>query len=139
MFDWLVTDQIVPDNSATSVRGPKHSARCRKTAVLAAVEAWALLDSLPIETISGLRDRALLGLMVNSFTRIGAALGIKVEDVYARDRLLCVRLHEKGGKRHEMPICLRQPPLCPFMRQRELLNSSISEIMMSVLMRSSGY
>ena len=51
----------------------------------------------------GLRDRALIGLMVYSFARIGAALAMKVEDVYVQNRRLWVRLHEKGGKRHEMP------------------------------------
>ncbi len=52
---------------------------------------------------AGLRDRALIGLMVYSFARIGAALGMKVEDVYTQNRRLWVRLHEKGGKRHDMP------------------------------------
>ena len=51
----------------------------------------------------GLRDRALLGLMVYSFARIGAAVGMKVEDVFVQNRRLWVRLHEKGGKLHAMP------------------------------------
>jgi len=50
-----------------------------------------------------LRDRALIGLMVYSFARIGAALGMTVEDVYTQNRRLWVRLREKGGKRHAMP------------------------------------
>ena len=54
-------------------------------------------------TPAGLRDRALIALMVYSFARIGAALGMKVEDVYTQNRRLWVRLREKGGKRHEMP------------------------------------
>ena len=41
--------------------------------------------------------------MVYSFARIGAAIGMRVEDVYPQNRRLWVRLHEKGGKRHEMP------------------------------------
>ncbi len=41
--------------------------------------------------------------MVYSFARIGAALGMKVEDAYTQNRGLWVRLREKGGKRHEMP------------------------------------
>jgi integrase len=41
--------------------------------------------------------------MVFSFARIGAALAMKVEDVFVQDRHLWVRLREKGGKRHEMP------------------------------------
>lgn len=41
--------------------------------------------------------------MVYSFARIGAVVKMKVEDVYVQNRRLWVRLHEKGGKRHEMP------------------------------------
>ena len=51
----------------------------------------------------GLRDRALIGLMVYTFARVGAALKMQVEDVYVQGRRTWVRLHEKGGKRHEMP------------------------------------
>jgi len=103
LFDWLVTGQIVPANPAASVRGPAHSVRRGKTPVLAPDEARALLDSIDVSKPVGLRDRALIGLMVYSFARIGAALGMKVEDVYTQNRRLWVRLHEKGGKRHDMP------------------------------------
>ena len=41
--------------------------------------------------------------MVYSFARIGAALGMTVEDVYTQNRRLWVRLREKGGKWHAMP------------------------------------
>lgn len=41
--------------------------------------------------------------MVYSFARIGAAVGMRVEDVYTQNRRLWVRLHEKGGKQHAMP------------------------------------
>src|SRR5712671_6256583 len=54
-------------------------------------------------TDAGLRYRALIGLMVYSFARIGAALGMAAEDVYTHNRHLWVRLREKGGKRHAMP------------------------------------
>ena len=47
--------------------------------------------------------RALIGLMVYSFARIGAAIGMRVEDVYPQNRRLWVRLHEKGGKQHALP------------------------------------
>ena len=62
-----------------------------------------MLDSIDVTAPVGLRDRALISLMVYSFARIGAALAMKVEDVYVQNRRLWVRLHEKGGKRHEMP------------------------------------
>jgi integrase len=53
-----------------------------QTPVLDPAEARALLDSIDVTTHAGLRDRALIGLMVYSFARIGAALGMTVEDVY---------------------------------------------------------
>jgi integrase/recombinase XerC len=103
LFDWLVTGQVIPTNPAASVRGPTHSVRRGKTPVLAPDEARRLLDAIDVTTPAGLRDRALIGLMVYSFARIGAALGMRVEDVFVQNRRLWVRLHEKGGKRHEMP------------------------------------
>ena len=103
LFDWLVVGQVVPVNPAASVRGPAHSVRRGKTSVLAPDEARRLLDSIDVSAHSGLRDRALVGLMVYSFARIGAALAMRVEDVFVQNRRLWVRLHEKGGKRHEMP------------------------------------
>ena len=103
LFDWLVTGQVMPVNPAASVRGPSHSVRRGKTPVLVPDEARLLLDTIDIATHAGLRDRALIGLMVYSFARIGAALAMSVEDAYVQNRRLWVRLHEKGGKRHEMP------------------------------------
>ncbi|WP_226382290.1 tyrosine-type recombinase/integrase [Falsiroseomonas ponticola] len=103
LFDWLVTGQVIPTNPAGSVRGPRHSALKGKTPVLDAAEARQLLDSIDTSTPAGLRDRALIGLMVYSFARIGAALGMTVADVFVQNRRLWVRLREKGGKRHEMP------------------------------------
>ena len=103
MFDWLATGGVLPFNPATAVRGPKHSVKKGKTPVLAPEEARALLDAIDATTPVGLRDRALIGLMVYSFARIGAALTMRVEDVYVQSRRLWVRLHEKGGKEHEMP------------------------------------
>ena len=75
LFDWLVTGQVVPVNPAASVRGPRHVVTSGQTPVLDPSEARALLDSIDTSTVVGLRDRALIGLMVYSFARIGAALG----------------------------------------------------------------
>ncbi len=79
------------------------SLRQGKTPVLEPAEARALLDSIDVSKPVGLRDRALISLMVYSFARIGAALAMKVEDVFVQNRRLWVRLREKGGKAHAMP------------------------------------
>ena len=103
LFDWLVVGQVLPSNPASSVRGPKYSTKKGKTPVLMADEARMLIDAIDVRTIVGLRDRALIGLMVYTFARIGAALAMQVEDVYIQGRRTWVRLHEKGGKLHAMP------------------------------------
>lgn len=103
LFDWLVVGQVMPHNPAASVRGPSHTSRTGKTPVLDPSEARQLLDSIDVSTPAGLRDRALIALMVFSFARIGAALTMKVEDVYTQNRRLWVRLREKGSKQHAMP------------------------------------
>lgn len=103
LFDWLVTGHVVPHNPATSVRGPKHVVKRGKTPVLTADEARTLLASIDTSTMSGLRDRALIGVMIYSFARVSAAISMRVEDFYVEGKRWWLRLHEKGGKRHEVP------------------------------------
>jgi site-specific recombinase XerD len=103
LFDWLVTGQVVATNPAHSVRGPKHVVKTGKTTVLDAEQARLLLDSIDTSTVVGLRDRALISVMTFAFARIGAVVAMRVEDYYPKGKRWWVRLHEKGGKRHEMP------------------------------------
>lgn len=103
LFDWLVTGHIIQTNPAHAVRGPKHSVKKGKTPVLSADEARTLIDSIETDTAMSLRDRALIGLMVYTFARVGAALKMRVEDYYIQGRRGWVRLHEKGGKLHSLP------------------------------------
>jgi site-specific recombinase XerD len=103
LFDWLVVGQVLTLNPAAAVRGPRHSCKKGKTTVLAADEARLLIDAIDTSTIIGLRDRALIGLMVYTFARVGAVVQMRVEDVFVQGRRCWVRLHEKGGKQHEMP------------------------------------
>jgi integrase len=103
LFDWLITGQIVPVNPAAAVRGPKHVVKTGKTAVLDAKEWRKLIDSIPTDTLRDRRDRALIATLTYSFARINAALKMKVEDLRPKGAGWQVRLHEKGGKHHEMP------------------------------------
>lgn len=103
LFDFMVTGQIVPVNPAAAVRGPKHVVHKGKTPVLSASEARQLLDEINTSTIIGLRDRALIGMLVFSFARVSATTKMNVGDLFWQRRRLWFRLHEKGGKYHEVP------------------------------------
>jgi len=116
LFDWLVTGHVLDVNPSHAVRGPKYVVKKGKTPVLTAEEAHELLESIKITTrvirngreleepdLLGLRDRALIGVMVYTFARMGAVLQMKVKDYYVQGRRSWVRLHEKNGKEHDVP------------------------------------
>jgi len=117
LFDWLVIGHVIDVNPAHAVRGPKYVVKKGKTPVLTADEARGLLDSIVIarntaldgsaETdkpaLIGLRDGALIGVMVYTFARVNAVLQMEVRDYFVQGRRGWVRLHEKGGKEHEVP------------------------------------
>ena len=86
-----------------SQRDRQNLLTSNKTPVLSADEARALLDAIDTSILIGLRDRALIGVMVYSFARITAVLQMKVGDYFIQGRRGRIRLHEKGGKEHEVP------------------------------------
>ena len=98
LFDWLVVCQIIPSNPAAAIRGPKHVVKMGKTPVLTAAETRSLFDSIDTTSLIGLRDRALIGVMVYGFARVSAALAMRVADYYTQGHRSYFRLHEKGGK-----------------------------------------
>lgn len=103
LFDWLVVGHVIPVNPALSVRGPKYVLRRGKTPILTKDETRMLLENIDISSVVGLRDRALIATMVYSFARVGAVVGMRVGDYYKNGKRWWLRLHEKGGKFHEVP------------------------------------
>lgn len=96
--------QVPQDNPTEGVRGPKHSARVGKTPVLSAEQARHLLNSIPADSLAGLRDRALIALMIYSFARVSAVVGMEFDDYYLHGTRRWIRLREKGGKEHTVPV-----------------------------------
>lgn len=131
MFDYLVTGGILPFNPASSVRGPKYTTKRGKTPVLSADQARELIDSIDTKTLIGLRDRALIGVMVYSFARVSAVVGMNVADYYMNGKRGWLRLHEKGGKFHEVPLITKPRSFSmrtsrqPGFRPRRRLRSSV--------------
>ena len=104
LFDWLARHGVLEVNPAAPVRGPSYAVKRGKTPILTAAEAKRLIESIDTKTNTGLRDRALIAVMVYSFARVSAAVGMNIEDLVQTAGRSWVRLHEKGGKVHEMPV-----------------------------------
>jgi integrase/recombinase XerD len=117
LFDWLIVGQVVGQNPAAAVRGPKHVVKKGQTPVLDGDEARKLLGSIDTSTVVGLRDRALIALLIYTFARISAALHMNVEDYYPQGKRWWVRLHEKAASstRCRPTICWRptSTPMSP--------------------------
>ena len=103
LCDWLVVSQVLPVNPAAAVRGPKHVVTKGATPVLTPAEARKLLEHIDTGTLAGLRDRALFSVMLYSFARVSAVLGMRRQDYFQQGSWGWLRLHEKGGKRHDVP------------------------------------
>jgi len=100
LFDWLVVAQVLAVNPASAVRGPKYVIKKGKTPVLTPEEARLLLDSISLvrktrrrgrepqekPCLAGFRDRALLAVMVYTFARVSAVIGMNVEDYYQQGK-----------------------------------------------------
>jgi site-specific recombinase XerD len=104
LLDFLVMQRVISSNPAKAVRGVKYVVKKGKTPIPSVEETRELLASIPTDSLMGLRDRALIGVLLYSFARVSAALAMRVEDYYPQGKRWWLRLHEKGGKYHEMPV-----------------------------------
>ena len=66
-------------------------------------EERGILDRIDLSTLAGLRDRALIGILVFSFARKSAAVSMRVADYYTQGKRSFFRLHEKGGRYNVVP------------------------------------
>ena len=71
--DWLVVSQVLPVNPAAAVRGPKHVVTKGATPVLSPAEARKLLGTIDTGALAGLRDRALLSVMLVDIPLAGSS------------------------------------------------------------------
>ncbi len=65
LFDWLIIGQVVATNPAHAVRGPRHVVTEGLTPILSEEDAKALIASIDVSHVIGLRDRALIALMIS--------------------------------------------------------------------------
>lgn len=49
----------------------------------------------------------LIAVMTYTFSRVSAMVGMRVEDYFQQSKRWWFRLHEKGGKYHEVPDTIR--------------------------------
>ena len=101
---FLVLKQILRENPAAGVRGPRHVVRVGKTPVLQAADVRRLFASMQGATPSDVRDRALFAVQLYTFARVSAVLNLRRGDYFRVGSRMVLRFREKGGRDHEMPV-----------------------------------
>lgn len=102
-FDKCVERHAVALNPAHSVRGPKHSVTEGKTPALTVQQARDVFASIDTGDVVGLRDRAIIAVMVYTAVRAGAVAKLRRRDFYSDGRQSVFRFDEKGGKIRDIP------------------------------------
>jgi site-specific recombinase XerD len=103
-FDVLVTRHVVLLNPALSVRGERYQVIEGKTPEITAEQARALLRSIDVAGVVGLRDRALVGTLIYTAARVGAVCRLRLCDLQHDGTQWCLRFTEKSGKSREIPV-----------------------------------
>ena len=104
LFDELVNRHAVILNPASSVRGEREQTVEGKTPEITIDHARKLLCSLDTESTVGLRDRAIIGILIYTAARVGAVSRLKRQNFYDSGTQPCLRFNEKGGKSREIPV-----------------------------------
>jgi tyrosine recombinase XerC len=99
-FKYLMREEAVEMNPARSVATPKREKHL--PSVMQPSDVVLLLEQADTSTTLGIRDRAFLEVMYASGLRISELVGIDIEDVELRARLVKVR--GKGSKQRIVPF-----------------------------------
>ena len=103
-FDVLVLRHVVVLNPAASVRGERLQVVEGKTPEITVRQARKLMQSIDTKTVVGLRDRAVIGILIYTAARVGAVAKLRRGDFYDLGDQHCLRFTEKGGKSREIPV-----------------------------------
>ena len=104
LFDTLVVRHAVIFNPALSVRTERHQVIEGKTPEIGVEQARTLLRSIETSNVVGLRDRAILAVLIYTAARVGAVSKLNLRHLANDGMQWTLRFDEKGGKSREIPV-----------------------------------
>ena len=104
LCDWLARQHAIEWSPAATVRAPRVRSQTGRTPALEKADVAQLLGVIPSSSVVGLRDRALILLLLSTWSRISAALAVDVDDLVPQGSGEWVHLEEKGNLRHRVPF-----------------------------------
>jgi integrase/recombinase XerD len=103
-FDGMVTRHAILLNPALSVRGERYEVVEGKTPEITVKGARTLLASIDASHLVGLRDRAIVAILIYTAARAGAVATLRRGSLYDSGEQWMLHFDEKGGKSREVPV-----------------------------------
>jgi integrase/recombinase XerD len=110
---------VVEYNPAARARPPRLVRESSLTPAFEEAEIVALLDSINLESIKGVRDKAIFSVLFYSWCRVSALINLTVTDYYERGGTRWLRFQEKRGKEHEVPVHSKAKEVVDLWLERE--------------------
>src|ERR1700680_4947821 len=104
LFDSLMMRGVVEYNPAARAKPPRLVRESSHTPVFEEAEIVAFLDSISLDSLKEIRDKAIFCVLLYSWCRVSALINLSVADYYERGGARWLRFQEKRGKEHEVTV-----------------------------------
>jgi integrase/recombinase XerD len=104
LYEYLCDKNSVPINPVKGVKRPKVESYEGKTPALGDHQARRLLALPSSDTLKGLRDRAILSVLLYHGLRREELCLLKVKDIHLRRGVPHLKIHGKGSKTRYLPL-----------------------------------
>ena len=126
LFDSLMMRGVVEYNPAARARPPRLVRESSQTPVFEEAEIVAFLDSIGLNSLKDIRDKAIFSVLFYSWCRVSALINLTVADYYERGGTRWLRFEEKRGKEHEVPVHSKAKEAVDLWLERSYLGSTPS-------------
>jgi integrase/recombinase XerD len=104
LFAYLCEANAVPDNPVHGVARPKEGSNEGKTPALGDAQARKILDAPPESGLKGLRDRAILAILLYHAIRRDEICKLRMRDRQTREGIPHLVIRGKGDKLRYVPL-----------------------------------
>jgi integrase/recombinase XerD len=104
LFDYLCERNAVVGNPVNGVKRPIANGNEGSTPALGDAQARRLLEAPPLDTLKGVRDRAILATLLYHAIRREELCLLRVRDMQSRQGVTHFRVTGKGGKVRYLPM-----------------------------------
>ncbi|MDE2125263.1 MAG: tyrosine-type recombinase/integrase [Armatimonadetes bacterium] len=104
LYTHLVARRAADTNPVREIKRPRVNRTKGVTAAFSAKQARRILDAPDGETLSGLRDRAILSVLFQAGPRRAEVASMKVKDFYMNAGYHSLRFTRKGGEDHALAL-----------------------------------